>query len=120
MKRVNYSDSPLLSPNAENQVMGTCSFPGAHVANASSPWSSRLLASVTPADLSSMPTAAPRRSHQELLLLHDDLCHPSHFPLLPYCPPWLPQTSPTPWSSCSPSPLSMLLLNSVFHISVQS
>ena len=43
MKRVNYSDSPLLSPNAENQVMGTCSFPGAHVANASSPWSSRLL-----------------------------------------------------------------------------
>ena len=24
VKRVNYSDSPLLSPNAENQVMGTC------------------------------------------------------------------------------------------------
>ena len=65
VKRVNYSDTLLLSPNVKKQVVGTCSlpklclFPGAHVADASSPKSSRLFASVTPADLSSLPTAAP-------------------------------------------------------------
>lgn len=81
VKHVNYSDTPLLSPNAPIRLVGspgtwTCclpklySFPGARVAEASGTRSSQLLASVTPENLSSTPTA--------------HLLHPSH--PFPSCP----------------------------------
>ena len=70
VKRVNYSDTLLLSPNVKKQVVGTCSlpklclFPGAHVADASGPESSRLCL----CDASGpqfLANSCSRRSHQE-------------------------------------------------------